>query len=185
MRSCEQTKGMSVLEHGFSVKNYLFDLLNHLRHDTPLKYEWCIPDWLYPNKDLILSSLPDDYTLKIYTIFHDIGKPYCLTIDEDGKRHFPNHSEVSYEVFKKHFNNDIAAELIRRDMDIHTLKSSDVEEFCKNQWCITSLIVGLAEIHSNCQMFGGTESTSFKIKKKSLFKNGNKIINTIKTKKNN
>jgi hypothetical protein len=65
------------------------------------------------------------------------------------------------------------------------LKSSDVEEFCKNQWCITSLIVGLAEIHSNCQMFGGTESTSFKIKKKSLFKNGNKIINTIKTKKNN
>jgi hypothetical protein len=30
-----------------------------------------------------------------------------------------------------------------------------------------------------------TESTSFKIKKKSLFKNGNKIINTIKNKKNN
>ena len=29
------------------------------------------------------------------------------------------------------------------------------------------------------------ESTSFKIKKKSLFKNGNKIINIIKTKKNN
>jgi hypothetical protein len=89
---------------------------------------------------------------------------------------------VSYEVFKKHFNNDIAAELIRKDMDIHTLKSPEVEEFCKNQWAITSLIVGLAEIHSNCQMFGGIDSTSFKIKRKTIFKHGIKIINKLKNK---
>ena len=30
MSECEQTKNQSVLEHGISVKNYLFDLINHL-----------------------------------------------------------------------------------------------------------------------------------------------------------
>jgi hypothetical protein len=44
MTECEQTKGQSVLEHDISVKNYLFDLINHLRSNTPLKYEWKLPD---------------------------------------------------------------------------------------------------------------------------------------------
>lgn len=60
MKNCEQTKGQSVLDHGISVKNYLFDLINHLRTGDPLKYNWILPDWIYTNKDLILSSLPDD-----------------------------------------------------------------------------------------------------------------------------
>jgi hypothetical protein len=55
MKMCEQTQGQSVLQHGLSVKNYLFDLINHLRYETPLKYDWILPDWVYPNKDLILS----------------------------------------------------------------------------------------------------------------------------------
>ena len=129
MKNCEQTKGQSVLDHGISVKNYLFDLINHLRNGDPLKYEWVLPDWLYTNKDLILSSLPDDKTLELYTKYHDCGKSFCLTIDSDGKRHFPNHAEVSYQIFKQIFNNDVAAELIRRDMDIHLLKSDGVHEF--------------------------------------------------------
>lgn len=183
MKSCEQTKGLSVLQHGFSDKNYLFDLLNHLRHNTPLKYEWFLPDWLYENKDLILSTLVDDKTLKLYTILHDIGKPFCLTIDEDGKRHFPNHAEVSYNIFTEYFNNEIAADLIRRDMDIHLLKSDGIEEFCRNPNHITSLIVGLAELHSNAFMFGSLKSDSYKIKYKRIQKNGEKIINNLKNKK--
>jgi hypothetical protein len=43
MKNCEQTKGQSVLQHGLSVKNYTFDLINHLRKGTPLKYEWILP----------------------------------------------------------------------------------------------------------------------------------------------
>ena len=101
MKNCEQTKGQSVLQHGISVKNYTFDLINHLRKGTPLKYEWVLPDWLYENKDLILSSLPSDRTLKYYTILHDCGKPYCLQIDENDKRHFPDHANVSYNVFNQ------------------------------------------------------------------------------------
>jgi hypothetical protein len=49
-------------------------------------------------------------------------------------------------------------------MDIHTLKSEGVEEFCKNPLAITLLLTGLAEIHSNAQMFGDIESVSFRIK---------------------
>jgi len=183
MKKCEQTKGLSVLDHGFSVKNYLFDIINHLRTGDKLKYDWVLPDWLYTNKDLILSSLPDDKTIKLYTVFHDCGKPFCLTIDSDGKRHFPNHAEVSYQIFKQIFNNDVAAELIRHDMDIHLLKSTGVDEFCKNPYAITLLLTGLAEVHSNAKLFGGLDSTSFKIKFKSINQRGKQILNNQKNKK--
>jgi hypothetical protein len=181
MKQCEQTKGQSVLHHGISVKNYLFDLINHLRKDTPLKYQWKLPDWVYENKELFINSLPDDYTLKLYTIFHDCGKPFCLQIDEDG-RHFPNHAQVSYETFKQHFDNEVAADLILHDMDIHLLKSDGVDEFSKNPHALTLLLTGLSELHSNAQMFGGIESTSFKIKHKSISKRGKQIVNQIKNK---
>ncbi len=185
MKNCEQTKGMSVLEHGFSVKNYLFDIVNHLRNGSPLKYQWVLPDWVMENKDIILSSLPDDRTLKLYTIFHDCGKPYCLEIDEDGRRHFPNHAEVSANVFSKLFDNKQAEDLIRQDMDIHLLKADGVEEFCQNPNAITLLLTGLAEIHSNSQMFGGLDSISFKIKWKSINQRGKQILKTIKNKNKN
>ena len=180
MKSCPQTKSQSVLEHGISVKNHLMDLLDHLEHGTELKYEWKLPEWIYAEKDLILQNLPDRKTLKLYTIMHDAGKPFCLEIDEEGRRHFPNHAQVSYETFTKFYDDPTAAELILHDMDIHTLKSEGVEEFSKTPHAITLLISGLAEIHSNAKMFGGIDSTSFKIKHKCISKRGKQIINLIK-----
>ena len=182
MTECEQTKGQSVLEHGISVKNYLFDLVNHLRSNTPLQYKWKLPDWVLENKDLLLSSLPDDETLELYTVYHDCGKPFCLEIDENGKRHFPNHAEVSYQIFNQVFNNPVSADLILHDMDIHLLKSDGVVEFCKNPHALTLLLTGLSELHSNSQMFGGLSSESFLIKKKRIFKRGKSILNLIKNK---
>jgi len=182
MKLCEQTKEQSVLQHGISVKNYTFDLINHLRYNTPLKYEWSIPDWLYQNKQLILSNLPSDKTLKYYTILHDCGKPYCLEYDLEGKKHFTNHAQVSFDTFNSLFNDEVAAHLIKHDMDIHLLKSDGVEDFCKNPYALTLLLVGLAEIHSNSKMFGGLESTSFKIKWKSINQRGKQIIKIINKK---
>lgn len=182
MKSCEQTKGMNVYEHGTSVKNYLFDIINHLRNKTKLQYEWKLPNWVYENSEFILSKLPDDNTLKLYTQYHDIGKSFCLEIDSEGKRHFPNHAEKSYEIFKQVFKNDIAAELIKCDMDIHLLKSEGVENFCKNPLAITLLLTGLAEIHSNSQMFGGIDSISAKIKLKNITQRGKQIIYECRTK---
>ena len=180
MKTCEQTKGMSVLQHGESVRDYLFDLIKHLRTGTPLKYEWKLPDWVLENKDLILSSLPDNDTLELYTKFHDCGKPFCLKIDNEGRRHFPNHAQISYDIFKSVFDNPVASELILHDMDIHLLKADGVELFSKNPYALTLLLTGLAEIHSNANMFGGIESTSFKIKWKCINQRGKQIINLIK-----
>jgi hypothetical protein len=183
MSQCEQTKGQSVLEHGQSVKRYLFDLINHLRSNTSLQYEWKLPDWVLENKDLLLLSLPDDETLELYTVFHDCGKPFCLEIDSEGKRHFPNHAQSSHQYFNSVFNNPVASQLILHDMDIHLLKSDGVSEFCQNPNVITLLLTGLSELHSNAQMFGGLDSTSFKIKWKSINGRGKQIINQLKNKK--
>lgn len=40
----------------------------------------------------------------------------------------------------------------------------------------TNLIAGLSEIHANASMFGGIDSTSFKIKWKQISKRGKKIL---------
>lgn len=176
MRKTEQTKGQSVLEHGLSVRNYTFDLINHLRYNTPLNFDWILPDWVYTNKELILSNLPDDKIIKYYTILHDCSKPYCLKVDDEGKNHFENHAELSADIFSKLFNCKTTEHLIRHDMDIHLLKADDVDQFCKDPLCLTLLLVGLSEIHSNSNMFGGTKSESFKIKWKKINQRGKKII---------
>jgi hypothetical protein len=179
MDKCEQTKGQSVLQHGISVRKYTFDLLNHLKNGSKLKHNWILPQWILDNKELILSKLVDDKSLKLYTTLHDAGKPYCLSIDDKG-RHFENHAEVSSIKFSEIFQNTEVENLIKHDMDIHLLKPSGVDEFCKIQNHITLLFVGLCEIHSNSQMFGGTDSVSFKIKHKNITKVGKKIIEKLK-----
>ena len=181
MHKCPQTKNQSTLEHGFSVKNYLFDLINHLENGSKLKYDWSLPDWVYENKNLIISSLPSKKTLKLYTIFHDCGKWKCLKLDDDGKSHFPNHAEESYKVFSELFSDEVAANLIRKDMDIHLLKSDKTEEFSKDPLAITLLLTGLSEIHSNSSLFGGKDSTSFKIKFKSITQRGKQIFKLLST----
>jgi hypothetical protein len=194
MKECEQAQGMSVLQHGESVKEHLFDLINHLRTDEPLKYEWKLPEWVVENKELFLASLPDNDTLELYTVYHDCGKPFCLEFDEQG-RHFPDHCgesdtksttcQVSYNYFKQAFDNDVAAELILHDMDIHLLKADGVNDFCKNPYALTLLLTGLSEIHSNSKMFGGMDSLSFKIKWKSINQRGKAILKKIKEENEN
>lgn len=182
MKNCKQSKNQSVYEHGISVNRYLHDLLDHLRYNTDLKFEWKMPTWVYDYKDLILSNLPSNETLDLYTIYHDIGKPFCIETDNDGKNHFPNHSKISSEIFSQIFDDKIAEYLIKHDMDIHLLKSNDVNEFSKNPFCLTLLLSGLSELHSNAEMFGGSESVGFKIKWKCLNKRGCQILALINKK---
>jgi hypothetical protein len=60
-------------------------------------------------------------------------------------------------------------------MDIHQLKATGVEEFCKNPNAALHLLAGLAEINSNAEHGGGFESTNFKIKYKSICQRGKAI----------
>lgn len=178
MMDTPQTDTQSVLEHGMSVYKYWQDLYGHLANDNELKYEWKLPEWLIENKTFILENLHDANTIKEYQLMHDCGKPFCLEIDSDGKRHFPDHARVSHETFLKISDNKIVADLILKDMDLHLIKADDVPTFIENnsiQTVLTLLVTALCELHSNASMFGGIDSTNFKIKYKQLDKRGKQI----------
>lgn len=175
MCECEQTSGLSILGHGILVSKYFKDLYNHLKYNTNLRYSWKLPQWLYDYKELILENLLPLDILETYHIYHDCGKPYCLT-QEDGKRHFYGHAVISADLWRGLKGSEQIQRLIAMDMDIHKLKSDQIEEFASRPEAISLLLTGLAEIHANAEMFGGLDSTSFKIKWKHVNKRGKQIL---------
>tara|TARA_Y100000766_G_C18836707_1_gene570818 strand:- start:175 stop:726 length:552 start_codon:yes stop_codon:yes gene_type:complete len=175
MKSCEQTKNLNVLEHGFSVARYFSDLYNHIKNKKELKNDWKLPDWIYDS--FLWENILDKKTIIKYQIYHDCGKPYCINYDDEGKKHFPNHAEVSSKIWKKLNPNDkVISELILKDMDIHITKPKDYKKISETPYWATQIITGLCELHSNASMFGGIESTSFKIKYKNLNKLSKRIL---------
>jgi hypothetical protein len=174
MKECPQTDTQSVYEHGVSVKEHIFELISFLKTGQ-VPEGWRLPDWMHMYREQILASLLLEDIIKAYAVFHDCGKPYCLIIDDKGRRHFPDHPEISHNVWLAVSNNKTIAKLILMDMKIHTMKAADVEEFCQHQEAITLLIAGLAEVHSNAKMFGGIDSESFKIKWSQINKRGKAI----------
>ena len=179
MISTPQTDTQNVLEHGISVAKHFNKLISG---DID---NWKLPTWFTDNKDFILNNLHSLEDIKEYQVMHDCGKPYCMTIDEQGKRHFPNHAQVSFDTFSKISDNKVVADLILKDMVFHTIKSDEVEDFVKNnsiETVLTLLVTALCELHSNAAMFGGVESTSFKIKYKQLDKRGKQVLNLLKNK---
>lgn len=178
MSRCNQSKEQSILQHGLSVRDYVFDLINILNGNKP-KYNWRLPEWFLNNKDFFLKNILDKNTIEQYTIFHDCGKPYCYNEDDTGI-HFNSHAEISYNIWMEISpKNEQVGKLIKMDMDIHTLKSKDIKEFSSRKESATLLLVGLAEIHSNAVMFGGITSNSFKIKLKQIDRKGKAICAAI------
>lgn len=161
MKNCPQTDTQSVFQHGISVWKFTKRLLD--KNLDGLR----IPEWFHR---IELSDLYPIEKIKKYTIFHDCGKPDCLTII-DGKRHFPNHAEVSYNLFKG-IDSEVA-ELIRDDMVIHM--KGDLPDWDRRH-ALTLLVVALAEIHANAEMFGGIDSDSFKMKWKRVNSRGKNIM---------
>jgi hypothetical protein len=174
MQQCQQAVGQSVYQHGVSVKEHIFQIINYLETGH-IAGNWQLPSWIDEYRLQIKSKLLSKEIIEEYTIFHDCGKPYCLTIDSDGKRHFPNHAEHSYQTWINVGGDLQAAKLMKMDMIIHTMKASDIDDFIKHEECITLLLAGLAEVHSNAKMFGGIDSVSFKIKWNQINKRGNII----------
>lgn len=126
-----------------------------------------------------LKSLQYDYqTMENYQIYHDCGKHLSKKIDEDGKIHYPNHAEHSSNLYGQYFNNEIAKELILKDLNFHTFKSENMIQWIdeeKTQTLASLYLTAWAEILANASMFGGFESESFKIKRKKLIQHGKKL----------
>jgi hypothetical protein len=185
MSRCQQTKGQTVLQHGESVWLHLNQLIDHLRGTSTLEEgAWRLPSWLDDYKCHILDNLHCEGKLEEYAVFHDCGKPYCHHIDEiTGKHHFPDHAEVSRNIWACVGGDEVVGHLIGNDMMIHTAGADEIAAKLAGDWScedsVTLLLTGLAEIHANAKMFGGMEgvqSTNFKMKWKTVDKRGRQIL---------
>lgn len=65
---------------GFDQKNHhhCFDVWEHALH--------------------AMAALPEDAVLRCAMLMHDIGKPACFTVDEQGTGHFYGHGAISCEM---------------------------------------------------------------------------------------
>ncbi len=168
------------------VNQFFIDLYSHLQFNSKLKYCWLIPNFIYEHKEFILNKLLPINIISTYQMYHDIGKPYCKSydIENNGKYHFYNHAALSAKTYSQIDNSYLISTLIERDMDIHLLKAEQIDNFIGSSEldimiAITLLISGLSEIHANAEMFGGLNSTSFKIKYKQINSRGKTILKKI------
>ena len=182
MLSCEQSLGVSVFKHGQLVVDAYSQILKIKNKEAPVPHGWRIPDWLY---DSHIHPFDFDTIMLPYLLWHDCGKPFCLTVDESGKRHFPGHADKSAEIWRRVSSNEYTeqiATLMSMDMDAHVLKADGVTEFSSRLEAPSLLMSALAETHANAVMFGGLDSDSFKIKTSNLNKRGRQILELIKKK---
>jgi hypothetical protein len=188
MAECYQTPGQNIKQHGESVFKYYENLNSFLLGKKELGPEWRIPSWLIQYQPELSVERYNINIFYHYLVYHDLGKPYCKIIDEEGKQHFPDHAQISYNVWMNLYQNNqlnlnaemanLIGDLILHDMDLHIIKSVDLNEWLNkiNSFnAISLLLAALCEIHSNAEMFGGIDSVSFKIKFKQIDKRGRKI----------
>jgi hypothetical protein len=172
MRNTEQTQGQNILQHGLSVWDYIRRLLDK-------DYEgFKLPKWWSEYESRIYGNLHTRKQIKHYCIHHDMGKPDCLVIDEAGRKHFPNHAEISADLWDSTFpKRKVEGCLIRNDMLFHEASDEEIIRKRLSTATICTLILSaLAELHSNARMFGGIDSDSFKIKFKRFEKRAKKAL---------
>lgn len=169
MKNCFQFEDMNMIQHGEMVHEQYRDLVGDRKNTWDFGKASGIIDSLISQ-----ASSPD--LLKDYHIYHDCGKPFCRTVDENGKQHFPNHAQVSYDTWINAGGDEQTGWYILHDMDFHILKGDDIINLMKDPRAVNLLLTAWCEIHANSQMFGGIESTSFKIKRKALEKHTKNLI---------
>ena len=181
MKNCYQFKNQNMIEHGLLVRKHHKQIIKDLHHSTN-QYE--LPDELRAHSKQFLKHQYNNHILSYYQLYHDCGKPFCLEIDDDGKRRYPKHEEVSAKVFSDAFSKtkhcDKISTLIANDMIFHKENMTDIDAFleaCDDKRLVYSLILtSFAELYANKSMFDDNNQTSFKIKYKKLHRVVKKII---------
>ena len=115
--------------------------------------------------------------LKNYHIYHDCGKHIEIEYDAEGRRHFPNHAANSAMQYAILFRQDVNTQfLILHDMCFHIGKGDDLMWLFQHPLGPSLFFTALAEINANCQMFGGRNSQSYKIKRSRLIQTSKKYL---------
>lgn len=175
MREAEQTKGLSLLEHGAQVFAHYTRFLHGDIESSCLKD--CLP---------VLIRTSDSHHSKplifLYQLFHDCGKLETRIEDESGV-HFPDHAASSARLWRASHGTDASmqtiARLMENDMFLHTCSADDLDSFKETTLLPTLFLTAYAEIYANADMFGGRESISFKSKRKHLDRRLKRYMNTL------
>ena len=182
MKNCKQNDLQTIFDHGLSVLLHQQDLIDYIIKDNILNYKWNLPKWFDKNfinlsKKILLNSKLGK--IRTYAFYHDCGKPYCFSLDENKKPHFVNHEHISYNKWMELNGDEFIGDLIKYDMVLHKSSPKDVTNIFKNlseeKWIIL-IITSLSELHANSTMFGGIEHINFKIKLKKFSKNVCKLL---------
>lgn len=168
MQTCFQFENVNMFQHGYMVHEAYLQLIDLLESGMILEG---LPEELIEIYQANKDNLYDNACMKLYHTYHDCGKPFCRVVDENGKQHFPNHAEVSYQVFCEAFPDDEVEQfMVRHDMDFHIKKPKELEELAQSDYGFSLYLTAWAELVANSSMFGGFDSISFKIKRKHLIK---------------
>lgn len=133
-----------------------------------------VPEWFFTAPRLELTRA-DRATLVRYLGHHDCGKPFVVTEDETGRAHFPGHAEKSAEIWRLVGGAEVEAHLMQRDMELHTMGADAVPAFAADPNAPLLLVAALGSLWANAADFGGTDSTSFKMKLKHIDRRGRAI----------
>lgn len=153
MKATEQTSGLNMLDHGLMVAD---------------EYDRLVGSEEFTN---LTHLLLDKTTMRRYHVYHDCGKGLVAV---DGR--FPDHANASASQWKYLFPEDVdVIELMKLDMEFHTRKGSAVVELWQHRLAPSLYVTAWAELYANASMFGGTDTDSFKIKRKRLIQAGKKM----------
>lgn len=168
MRTCMQFRTQNVLEHGEAVYARYQVLLAHAREGR-LPDGWRQPKWWTPEAaQLLAQAQPSDAIMSNYLRYHDCGKPFCRSQDEQGRQHFPNHAAISAQLWESLGGHPDEVWLMAHDMLLHTGTAEECATIHGHRLAPALMFAALSEIHANADMFGGIETDSFKAKAKQL-----------------
>lgn len=119
-------------------ENKIFDIIPELKvcKDFNQNNIWHIYD-VYEHILHVVDGVSNNLVLRLAALFHDIGKPYVYTIDEEGVGHFYGHWDKSLEIFEafaKRFNlsNDIKTSvsnlILYHDLNIDKLNDNKLDK---------------------------------------------------------
>lgn len=167
MEATEQTPGLSVLGHGYMVHESYLQLVQELEQGVG-------PAVLQNLWEALRERLVSLEDIEEYQVYHDCGKPVCAN-----GGHFPGHAEHSANQWARLFGVGTVSELMRLDMKFHLMNAEEAATFWSNPLAPTLYVTAWAEILANASMFGGVDSTSYKIKKKKLERAGRALKSSV------
>ena len=104
----------------------------------------------------VLDGVTDNLVLRLAALFHDIGKPYVYTIDEEGVGHFYGHWDKSLEIFEsfaKKFNiSDDIKQLVSNLILYHDLNIGKLNDALKEMGILDDTIFVFTSDHD--ELFG-------------------------------